>query len=215
MDFFHDIKSDDEDDDEDEEEEEPEKDESLELAPDAAGVPALPPLPGKSLAASAAKAMASAVPKAKADAAMEATGPPQSGPPSSAGIAVPSANDLQKELFAVYRPDQDPLGEFLSGTGRLVLALMAHKKMVRALRWRFSNAATMGDYDESPDLAKETDCIGEIILALGGKESANPDKTFSTPSDDPVPPDVTRPVLSLLGVGEGGPSLAKSHRRPQ
>ena len=52
---FHDIK----DDNEEEEEEEPEKDESLELAPDAAGVPALPPPPGKSpLAAAAAKARA-------------------------------------------------------------------------------------------------------------------------------------------------------------
>ena len=59
MESFHDIKSDDEDDGEDEEEEEPEKDDSLELAPDAAGVPALPPLPGKSpLAAAAAKAEA-------------------------------------------------------------------------------------------------------------------------------------------------------------
>ena len=57
MEFFHDIKSDDEDDDEDdEEEEEPEKDESLELALDAPGVPALPPPPGKSpLAAAAAR----------------------------------------------------------------------------------------------------------------------------------------------------------------
>ena len=36
MEFFHDIKSDDEDDDEDEEEQEPENDESLELAPDEA-----------------------------------------------------------------------------------------------------------------------------------------------------------------------------------
>ena len=61
------------------------------------------------------------------------------------------------------------------------------KKLVRALRLRFSNAATMGDYDE-------------IILALGGKESTNPPKTFSTPVDNPVPLDVTHPVLSLLGV---------------
>ena len=60
------------------------------------------------------------------------------------------------------------------------------KKLVRALRLRLSNAATMGDYDESPkDLAEETDCFGEVILALGGRESTNPDKTFSTPSDTP------------------------------
>ena len=43
--------------------------------------------PGKSLAALAAKAI-------------EAAGPRRSGPPSSAGIAVPSADDLRKELFA-------------------------------------------------------------------------------------------------------------------
>ena len=210
MEFFHDIKSDDEDDDEDDEEEEPEKDDSLE-APDAAGVPALPPPPGKSpLAAPAATK------------AIEGAGPPRSGPPSSAGIAAPSADDLRKELFAVYRPDQGPLGQLMSRIGRLVLALKAHKisgaasdlekislkatirsevygriggdwdfkKLVRALRLRFSNAATLGDYDEHPeDSAKETDCIGEIILALGGREGANPDKTFSTPSDNPVLPD--------------------------
>ena len=59
------------------------------------------------------------------------------------------------------------------------------KKLVRALRLRFSNAATVGDYDEHPEnLAKETDCIGEIILALGGRESTNPEKTFNTPSDN-------------------------------
>ena len=63
------------------------------------------------------------------------------------------------------------------------------KKLVRALRLRFSDAATLGDYDESPDyLAKETDCIGEIILALGGRESTDPDKTFSTPSDHHIGP---------------------------
>ena len=43
------------------------------------------------------------------------------------------------------------------------------RSLVRALRLRFSNAATLGDYDEHPeDLAKEADCIGEISLALGG-----------------------------------------------
>ena len=189
MEFFHDIKSDDDDnDDEDEEEEEEDKadkDESLELAPDVAGVPALPPTLAKTplaateaLAAAAAKAAAaSASKKGAADAALEGAAPPRSGLPSSAGIAVPSAGDLRKELFAVYRPDQEPLGQFLSRIGRLVLALKAHKisvaasdlekislkatilsevygriggywdpkKLVRALRLRFSNAATIRD----------------------------------------------------------------------
>ena len=36
-----------------------------------------------------------------------------SGSPSSASVAVPSADDLRKELFTVYRPDQEPLGQFL------------------------------------------------------------------------------------------------------
>ena len=94
MEFFHDIKSDEEDDDEDEEEEEEdkaEKDESLELARDVAGVPALPPISAKTpaateaLAAAAAKAAAaSAVKKGPADAALEVAAPPRSGPPSSA-----------------------------------------------------------------------------------------------------------------------------------
>ena len=41
------------------------------------------------------------------------------------------------------------------------------KKLVRALRLRFSNAATVRDSDEHPeDLAKETDCIGERVQTL-------------------------------------------------
>ena len=83
MEFFHDIKSDDEEDDEDEEEEDREKDESLELAPDVAGVPALPPIPAttppatEALPAAAAKAAASsAVKKGAADAAPEGAAPP-------------------------------------------------------------------------------------------------------------------------------------------
>ena len=192
MEFFHDIKSD-EDDEEEEEEEEKDKDESLELAPDTGGVPALLPVPAtasEALAAAAAKA-------AKGPAALEGAAPPCSGPPSSAGIAIPSADDLRKELFAVYRPDEEPLGQFLSRIGRLVLALKAHKisvaasdlekislkatilsevygriggdwdpkKLARALRLRFSNAAAVGAYDERlEDLAKETDCIAELIL---------------------------------------------------
>ena len=83
-----------------------------------AGVPALPPILAKTppaateaLAAAAAKAAAaSAVKEGAADAAHEGAAPPRSGPPSCAGIAVPSADDLRKELFAVYRPDQEPSG---------------------------------------------------------------------------------------------------------
>ena len=114
---------------------------------------------------------------------------------------VPSADDLRKELFAAYRPDQEPLGQFLSRIGRLVLDLKAHKisvaasdlekislkatilsevygkiggdwdpkKLVRALRLRFFNAATLGDYDEhAEDLAKETDHRGDH-LSVGRK----------------------------------------------
>ena len=66
--FFHDIKSDveEEDDEEEEEEEEKDKDDSLELAPDVAGVPALPPAPAtatEALAAAAAKAAAASAAK--------------------------------------------------------------------------------------------------------------------------------------------------------
>ena len=84
MEFFHDIKSDDgEDDEEEEEEEEKDKEESLELAPDAASVPALPPAPAtasEALAAAAAKAAAtSAVKKGPAPAALEGAAPLRQG----------------------------------------------------------------------------------------------------------------------------------------
>ena len=141
--------------------------------------------------------------------------PPRSGPPSSAGVAVPSSDDLRKELFAVCRPDQEPLGPFLSRIARLVLALKAHnvaasdlervkmkattlsgvylkiaadwdpKKLVKALKLKF-NTATLGDLDGPDELTKETNCIGDIILALGGKESSKPGKALSTPSDEPL-----------------------------
>ena len=65
-------------------------------------------------------------------------------------------------------------------------------------------------------MAKETDCIGEIILALGGRESTNPEKTFSTPSDNV--PQGPRHVPSLLGVegarGSGGGDAAMLSEPP-
>ena len=132
--------------------------------------PALPaPVSGSALAASAAKAGTPAVPNSTAIAARVGASTPRSGPPSSARVEVPSADDLRKELFAVYRPDQETLGQFLSRIGRLVLAMKTHKvsvaasdlqtvnemygkmggdwgpkKMVRALRLRFANAAVLG-----------------------------------------------------------------------
>ena len=56
--------------------------------------------------------------------------------------------------------------------------------MVKALRLRLANAAALGDFDDADELTKEADCIGEIILALGGKKSSKPGKTFSIPSDE-------------------------------
>ena len=81
MGFFHDIKSDDDEDEDDEEEEEKAKYDSLELMPDAGGVPALPPAP-EAMAAAAAKAAAASATK-KGPAALEGAAPPRSGPPSS------------------------------------------------------------------------------------------------------------------------------------
>ena len=60
-------------------------------------------------------------------------------------------------------------------------------RMVRRLRARFTAAALKeGDDGDDADVQKEIQAIGEIILALGGKESASADKVWSSPSD--VPP---------------------------
>ena len=55
-------------------------------------------------------------------------------------------------------------------------------RMVRRLRARFTAAALKeGDEGDNADVQKEIQAIGELIIALGGKQSASTDK--SSPSD--------------------------------
>ena len=102
-------------------------------------------------------------------------------------------------------------------------------KMVRRLRTRFSVAALRGgeDPEDAEEIQREIQCIGELILALGGKESSSQEKVWSSPSDVPVEavgprsPGLPQPATaSGLGVGldrgglhtaevAGGPSAAR------
>ena len=142
-----------------------------------------------------------------------------SGPPSTAGSVPATAESLQADLREMYRPDQEPVADYLTRISRIVLALRTHgvavssveldrlttkaslhaeefgqvggdwhpTRMVRRLRARFTAAALKeGDDGDDADVQKEIQAIGELILALGGKQSASADKVWSSPSD--VPP---------------------------
>ena len=93
-------------------------------------------------------------------------------------------------------------------------------KMVRRLRARFTAAALReGDDGDDGDVQKEIQAIGELIIALGGKQSASADKVWSSPSDvpaeavgasPPVPPAPFSPPLagsSADGLGRGDSPL--------
>ena len=142
-----------------------------------------------------------------------------SGPPSTAGSVPATAETLQAELREMFRPDQEPVADYLTRIARIVLALRAHgaaissgeldmlttkasllaeefgqvggdwhpTRMVRRLRTRFSVAALKEGVDgEAAEIQKEIQAIRELILALGGRQSASADKVWSSPSD--VPP---------------------------
>ena len=212
MQFLHDVE-------EEEEEEEDEEDDS-ELIPEAAGVGGDPPLWADVHAAVGELAM---VPSGAAFVPESAPGSRKagpSGPPSTAGSVPGTAESLQAELRALYRPDQEPVADYLTRISRVVLALRAHgivvdvgaldvlstkatiladefgqvggdwhpTKMVRRLRTRFSVPAlrTGEDPDDAHDNQQEIKCIGELILALGGKESSSKEKVWSSPSDVPA-----------------------------
>ena len=55
-----------------------------------------------------------------------------SGPPSTAGSVPGTAESLQTELRAMYRPDQEPAADYLTRISRIVLALRAHGIVVDA-----------------------------------------------------------------------------------
>ncbi|OLP79904.1 hypothetical protein AK812_SmicGene39751 [Symbiodinium microadriaticum] len=82
----------------------------------------------------------------------------RSGPPSSAGTGGPvSADSLQAELRELYRPDQVFLGDLEKLTSKATILSEEYAK----------------DRDE---IEKEIACLGELILALGGKTSSDPGK---------------------------------------
>ena len=253
MKFLHDA----EDEDEDEEEEE----EDSELVPEASGAGGDSP---PRVDVSAAARELAMVPTGAAYVPATALGSRPagpSGPPSTAGSVPGTAEGLQAELRAIFRPDQEPVADYLTRVSRIVLALKAHgvtvssrdldalstkatlladefskiggdwhpTKMVRRLRTRFSVAALRGgeDPEDAEEIQREIQCIGELILALGGKESSSQGKVWSSPSDVPVEavgprsPGLPQPATaSGLGVGldrgglhtaevAGGPSAAR------
>ena len=255
MDFLHDVKEEEEEEEDDEDEspppEEPVDDlDGPELIPDAgeglveaaaleqAAASAAPAAP-----TSGATGLAAAVDSALAVVPLSAdrrAGP--SGPPSTAGSVPATAESLQADLREMFRPDQEPVGDYLTRISRIVLALRAHgvaissaeldglatkasllaeefgqvggdwhpTRMVRRLRARFAAAALKeGDDADDVDVQKEIQAIGELIIALGGKQSASADKVWSSPSD--VPPGAagaTPPYCLLPALGgqhcEGG-----------
>ena len=53
--------------------------------------------------------------------------------------------------------------------------------MVRRLRVRFTAGGVKeGDDGDDADVQKEIQAVGELILALGGKQSASADKVWSS-----------------------------------
>ena len=74
------------------------------------------------LAAAAAKS--AAAPKSSPGPGPARAGP--SGPPSTVGSVPASAETLQAELRELYRPDQEPVADYLTRLARVVLALRAY-----------------------------------------------------------------------------------------
>ena len=230
MDFLHDMKEEDEE--EEEEEEEDDEDESPppeepvddldgpELIPDAGdGLSEAAALEQAAARAAAAAPTAGATGLAAAGDSALAVVPLSadrraglSGPPSTAGSVPATAESLQADLREMFRPDQEPVADYLTRISRIVLALRAHgvaissaeldglatkasllaeefgqvggdwhpTRMVRRLRARFAAAALReGDDADDVDVQKEIQAIGELIIALGGKQSASADKVLT------------------------------------
>ena len=133
MDFLHDA-GEEELEEEEEEEEEEEQDVDAagahtgltdeELAGlDATSVELLPDSE-REAALAAAAAKSAAAPKPPSGPGPAPAGP--SGPPSTAGSVPATAETLQAELRELYRPDQEPVGDYLTRLARVVLALRAY-----------------------------------------------------------------------------------------
>ncbi|CAK9002134.1 Retrovirus-related Pol polyprotein from transposon 412 [Includes: Protease [Durusdinium trenchii] len=152
--------------------------------------------------------------------------------------------ELLKQLKALYRP-QDEMSEYLTRITRLVLALktLGHegqlegragpgglyervgdrwdvRGMVRYLREKFTTAA-VGTEMPAENITEHVSAIGELIMQLGGKESTQSGKLFSTPSQDEdrpaggTPPrpislgDMSRERMGPKDLGGDSPLRAK------
>ena len=144
MDFLHDMKEEDEE--EEEEEEEDDEDESPppeepvddldgpELIPDAGdGLSEAAALEQAAASAAAAAPSAGATGLAAAGDSALAVVPLSadrraglSGPPSTAGSVPATAESLQADLREMFRPDQEPVADYLTRISRILLALRAH-----------------------------------------------------------------------------------------
>ena len=144
MDFLHDAGEEELEEEEEEEEEEEQEADAVKPAPpaphpaagartgltdeelaglDATSVELLPDAEREAaLAAPAAKS--AAAPKSSSGPGPALAGP--SGPPSTAGSVPATAETLQAELRELYRPDQEPVGDYLTRLARVVLALRAY-----------------------------------------------------------------------------------------
>ena len=130
-----------------------------------------------------------------------------SGPPSTAGSVPATAESLQADLREMFRPDQEPVADYLTRISRIVLALRVHGVAISSAEldglatkasllaeefgqvggdWHPTWMLKEGDEGDNADVQKEIQAIGELIIALGGKQSASADKVWSSPSD--VPP---------------------------
>ena len=151
-----------------------------------------------------------------------------------------TAESLQADLREMYRPDQEPVAAYLTRISRIVLALRAHgvaissaeldglaakasllaeefgqvggdwhpTKMVRRLRARFT-AEALKEGDDG-DVQKEIQAIGELIIALGGKQSASADKVWSSPSDVPAEAVGASPPVPPALAGSSAKAASKA-----
>ena len=124
MQFLHDVEV--------EEEEEEEEEDDSELIPEGAGVEEDPPPRAGVHAAAGELAMVRTGTAYVPESAPGSRKAGPSGPPSTAGSVPGTAESLQADLRALYRPDQEPVADYLTRISRVVLALRAHGIVVDA-----------------------------------------------------------------------------------
>ena len=168
--------------------------------------------------------------------------PSSAGGPSSAGTKPAGVDEILRELNGVYRPDDESMSEFLERVTRLVLALksLGHevatgelekvtlkaelvleayeasgefdpRKLVRYLRDRFTAIALDTELG-AVDTKAQVNAIGELIVSLGGKQSSNSEKLFSTPSAEDQHA-VGSPTRQHMTLGEAGPEGLKKRKQ--